>query len=370
MRDFRVAAAFLCFVAWLPMAAYGQGTTAAQPKASAASTAAGQVTSPPATAAMPSDPAQLLALAAKLDGLTGQDVKPWHLKASYETFDEKGKSTGTGTYEEWWVSDKQYKRSYTSASFTQTEYATEKGIYRSGEQTWPKVPLSLLRPSLLAPLPSPDDLVGATFAVEKHALGGMNLQCLRFTWPIPGHTALGGTSPIFCLSRSAPILRVVAEGGTRQIFANNISLFQGHYLPRDLEFSQDRKAQLKVHIESLATLPSQEALNLRPSPEAVLLSVPVSLPTKEEVPTTCLWKVTPMYPEEAKYKRIQGNVVFNAHIGKDGKLRDLSAAASPSPILTKAAENAVRQWRYTPMRMAGEPVDVLTQINVVFSLGG
>jgi hypothetical protein len=80
----------------------------------------------------PTDPKELLDLGRKVNGLTGPDVEPWHLKASFETFDDDGKSKDKGTYEEWWVSDKQYKRVYASTDFTQTEYGTDHGPMRVG----------------------------------------------------------------------------------------------------------------------------------------------------------------------------------------------------------------------------------------------
>ena len=52
-------------------------------------------------------------------------MSPWHVKATYQEFDSKGKLSGSGSYEEFRVSDKSYKRTYTSPTFTQTDYATE-----------------------------------------------------------------------------------------------------------------------------------------------------------------------------------------------------------------------------------------------------
>ena len=52
---------------------------------------------------MPKDPKPLMLLAAKTNGLTGDDVKPWHLKASFPLMDDQGKATDHGTYEEFWV---------------------------------------------------------------------------------------------------------------------------------------------------------------------------------------------------------------------------------------------------------------------------
>ena len=58
----------------------------------------------PAVAALPSDPKELMLLAAKTNGLTGDDVQPWHVEATYQLLDEQGSVRDQGTYEEFWVS--------------------------------------------------------------------------------------------------------------------------------------------------------------------------------------------------------------------------------------------------------------------------
>ena len=78
-------------------------------------------------------------------------------------------------------------------------------------------------------------------------------------------------------------------------------------------------------------------------------------------------KVSPKYPKEARKKRIQGVVRLHAIIGKDGSISDLQVV-SGDPILTKAAMEAVRQWKYRPTLLEGRPVEVDTTIDVIFTL--
>ncbi len=78
-------------------------------------------------------------------------------------------------------------------------------------------------------------------------------------------------------------------------------------------------------------------------------------------------RVNPQYPLLAVQARIQGTVVLQATIGKDGAVQDLRVV-SGHPLLTAAAINAVRQWRYRPYYLNNEPVEVDTQINVNFTL--
>src|SRR5271168_2533079 len=82
-----------------------------------------------------------------------------------------------------------------------------------------------------------------------------------------------------------------------------------------------------------------------------------------------LRKVTPNYPQLAKQARIQGTVVLQAEISKDGTIQNLQLI-SGHPMLAPAAIEAVKQWRYKPYLLNGEPVAVDTQVVVNFSLSG
>jgi protein TonB len=80
-------------------------------------------------------------------------------------------------------------------------------------------------------------------------------------------------------------------------------------------------------------------------------------------------KVQPVYPPLARQARIQGNVVLQAEISKDGTIENLRLI-SGHPMLAPSAIEAVKQWRYKPYFLNGEPVEVETQITVIFSLSG
>jgi periplasmic protein TonB len=81
-------------------------------------------------------------------------------------------------------------------------------------------------------------------------------------------------------------------------------------------------------------------------------------------------RVQPTYPQMAKIARVQGNVVLAAIIGKDGTIQNLHVVQSSSPLLNQAAIDAVKQWRYKPYILNGEPVEVDTTVTVTFTLNG
>src|ERR1700678_951156 len=74
-------------------------------------------------------------------------------------------------------------------------------------------------------------------------------------------------------------------------------------------------------------------------------------------------KVNPTYPPLARQARISGTVVLRAVIGKDGSIQNLSLV-SGHPMLAPAAIDAVKQWKYKPYLLNGEPVEVDTEIQV------
>jgi periplasmic protein TonB len=77
--------------------------------------------------------------------------------------------------------------------------------------------------------------------------------------------------------------------------------------------------------------------------------------------------VRPGYPVLARQMKVQGSVILQALIGRDGLIQDLHVLTGP-PILADAAEQAVRQWRFKPHYQNNEPVESQTSITVNFTI--
>lgn len=82
---------------------------------------------------------------------------------------------------------------------------------------------------------------------------------------------------------------------------------------------------------------------------------------------TLVHRVNPAYPTEALAARLEGDVVLQAVIGKDGGVHEVRVVTG-DPRLAAAAVEAVRYWRYDPFRSHGEPVDMLSTLTVHFRL--
>lgn len=77
--------------------------------------------------------------------------------------------------------------------------------------------------------------------------------------------------------------------------------------------------------------------------------------------------VAPKYPKEARKKKVQGIVKLEVVIGRDGRVKSAKVTDGPK-LLVKAAEDAVKQWRYKPTLLKGKPIEVETAVEVGFKL--
>lgn len=193
---------------------------------------------------------------------------------------------------------------------------------------------------------------------------------------------------------SAPgrtVVKLISTTGTpRPIAARPKTLFTPDFIPHKVDLSAlatpevdgdfDATPEVGLPIDESRGLStflegfSREASRAIPAPEP-----PASTP-KAEVQATrikrggevqhanLLHQVKPTYPQLARTARVQGSVILEAIIDREGRVEDLRVL-SGHPLLVRAAWEAVQQWRYRPTLLNGEPVEVLTQVTVNFSLG-
>jgi len=117
-----------------------------------------------------------------------------------------------------------------------------------------------------------------------------------------------------------------------------------------------------------STLGSNLGIVAAPPPPKPVVTAPVRI-GGNVMEAKALDKPQPVYPAIAKAAHVQGTVVLHAIISKDGNVEQLQLI-SGHPLLVQAAMEAVRRWRYRPTLLNGDPVEVDTEIQVVFTLGG
>jgi periplasmic protein TonB len=107
-----------------------------------------------------------------------------------------------------------------------------------------------------------------------------------------------------------------------------------------------------------------------PPPSTVHQTLPEKHPVKvsgDLEQAQLIAKIEPRYPILALETKMQGTVVLQAIISREGRITSLEVV-SGSPLFVQAALDAVRQWRYRPTLLTGEPVEVETTITVMFRL--
>lgn len=324
---------------------------------------------------LPKDPREVFAMAAPFYDFTSPTLKPWHLKATYQLYDENGKPGEQGTYEYWWVSPQAYRSTWTRVGAKHTDWRTPDGRYVSQSTGEPLTYFEYqLQSALLLPLPPVGDLDPAKSRLvdESVTAGGAKVPCFMVV-PLsplvsPKQDLERGTFPTYCFDSQRPILLGIYSFGSVLTQFSNIVQPQGKYLAREVGFREGKRNLLTAKVETIDGIgPADPALT--PSPDAVgckLCKVNLSGALAGGM---LIKKFFPKYPEDAKAAHVQGTVVLQGIIGPDGKIHDLRVVSAPRASLAAASFWAVMQWEYRPYRLNGDPVAVETTMNVTFTLG-
>jgi len=329
------------------------------------------------------DPRAVFAAAAPFYDFSDPSLKPWHLKASYQLYDEKGKKAEQGTFEYWWVSPHESRSSWSRAGAAHTDWHTADGKY-AYESTGKTIGLFEygLKAALLAPLPGPADLDPAKFQLENEGLAeneGIG-SCFTIVPHIAQYGQLvrpeQGAFPTYCFEPQRPVLRSVYSFERVQTEFSDITQTQGRYLAQEVNVIEGKRKLLSAKVDAIDLISASDPA-LTPSASAARTILDYDGPARrngikikgEIAQGLLITKVNPVYPSEAKKAGIQGVVVVSAVIGTDGKIHDLRVVSAPSASLAASAFLAISNWEYRPYTMNGEAVPVDTTIKVTFALG-
>jgi periplasmic protein TonB len=181
--------------------------------------------------------------------------------------------------------------------------------------------------------------------------------------------------PGFAAQPAAPEAPVRSAPRSVRLLNHNV-LIAPRSIPRRVSIIVERELPPEEPAEGPLTSGSGvDLLNMAPVPAERVSrpAAPPSVPQRVPVTSTIeeaklIWRVQPIYPPIAIQAHIQGNVVLHAIISKGGGVSELQVL-SGHPLLVNAALEAVRQWRYSPTLLSGQPVEVETTITVSFVLG-
>ncbi len=184
-------------------------------------------------------------------------------------------------------------------------------------------------------------------------------------------------------ARSLLRLASLLVGGASARTPHAIGIFDATTFERRVMRLAQKPAQFSA-LRRFVTAAACAGLGVAICATTIALGVPVDAfakadqqhPSKPDIPVAVkasvmqsqiVHKIPPVYPPDAKKARIQGKVQLDAVIGKSGEVEQLKVLSGPKE-LQQSALDAVRQWTYKPFLVNGEPVEVKTTINVIYSL--
>jgi len=318
----------------------------------------------------PKDPRDLMATAAKTNGLNGLNVQPWDLKVSFKALGGEGFLLDQGTYEETWISPFKFKRTLSGATHTLSEFGTAQGTLRSGDKWKSSVALNDMHLAMLNPLPADLFIKLSEARGESRNEAGVQCRCVDlYQHPSPGVTE---TKPgySYCFDAKGILLHatMAAWDDTQYVLKNSIQ-FQGRWVPSDIEIWNQGVLVLTAHLESIDTLKEADKVEFKIPNDAAFQSKTINSSPGKFHYGVSIKKVAPFYPRSAYESGIEGTVVLQGVISKEGRIKDLIAVSGPQ-ILQQAAIDAVKQWEYEPWILDGAPIEVETTLKIPFTLSG
>lgn len=303
------------------------------------------------TAPLPHSAPGILELATNTNGLAVSPARPWHITISYDQFDEDGDNVHSGTIEEFHVGPKKYKRIYGSDTVNRVDIANDAGLFRTGDQSWPSPVEADVLSAVLSPLHLTQS--GKNKRLEKTdlKLGNSKFPCVSF------HNREGNVitqgAPLFCFEPGTAMLRFIQENLAQEITYDNVVLFQGRYLARDITIKDIDKPFLKIHVEKLGEITEvTEAFFAPPADGKGPLGGRISVPSSTYHEEYLIASPQPAYP-----RGVSGQVHVKYVVGKDGSV--IEAVANDGPEnLRKAVLEAVRKYRFRPYLVLDQPVEV------------
>jgi len=334
---------------------------------------------------LPKDPKAILEMAAPFYDYESATAKPWHLSYHYRLLGSQGNVTAEGKVEYWWSPSKERRISWTKGSNVHSEWRTADGktlqLVKGDDITSMEHRLSS---AVLFSLPKAQDYGSGETSLKLVTIdnsGTVNL-CVAM---VPTRVAAAGLMPradsqtdglhgvgtAYCFDSQAPVLVSTLMNHTITNSYSHIQKFLDHNIAGHIDISYVGEKKLEADLEEFTEIKTDDAA-FTPAPEAT--EPPIKMVTVKTVQNNGginagvpLVRVQPIYPPSARAAHIGGTVVIKAMITKDGMIQNAEVVSSPDESLSQAALDAVRQWRYQPYTLNGEPAAVMTTINLNFS---
>ncbi len=206
----------------------------------------------------------------------------------------------------------------------------------------------------------------------------LHIEKLRLPDPPPPHVTWAFVPPVAVAVRNQVSTQTQSSALSAPVRARAAFIaptLSGSHPSAGIELPGDVPASITIDASaSSAQFPNAVPLSSALPPAPPRPATPPTQPTPFRVSAgvqaaRLIYSPHPLYPSIAVRTRTQGTVHINALIAANGTVQNLHVVSGP-PLLINAALDAVRQWRYKPTLLNEAAVEVLTEIDVVFTLNG
>jgi TonB family protein len=282
--------------------------------------------------------------------------EPFFLKVDFQLYDLDGRPVEKGTAEESWteMDGKQIRIQSPSLVIGDAPSADEFSTHTRESYLIHQAINALARPF-------PSSTEQKNFAMDefRQTVEGSELSC--FALVPPGKTRTPN-STAYCTDADNHIVAIT--GPLFILERGDFRKYRNHEIPAYLRLSYEGKPAISMTVTELdpiaATPVSNSKTKAASSPSPIAGEIIAGLALK---------KKDPKFPFVAKMKHIEGAVLITAIITKQGTITGMDVIASPDPLLTKSARDAVQIWTYRPYLLNGVPTEVETTITVNFAIG-
>ena len=330
------------------------------------------------TQSLPDDPQNLLAAAEPFYDFNAPELKPWHLKATYQLYDDNGKPSEQGTYEYWWASPQVYRSTWTRKGATYSDWHTADGRHLVLAKAKPLGYFEEgLRSDFVSPLPSlspfkyetAEPQAKTTYQSSVIQAGSLKLPCVAVEdEPSSGPNAKrairlpASVSPVFCFDSMLHVLRVEYSYGVVATEFDNVVKMQGKFLAREVQVAEGNRSILNAEVDAVDVLSASDPALVPDHASKPLLD---PRPGEPIIPAK-LMRAEPAIPVRGMRSGQRAEVVLQITVAKNGTVRDLRVVLAPSDEMAEEATRAVSQWRFIPFQQEGKQVEMRMVLEEVF----
>ena len=316
---------------------------------------------------------RLLTAAAKVNGLSGEGLKPWHMKVDFQMVSGAGPNKPVaGTLEEWYLDRYHWRRTYSSSEPTWSgsewrvgkahRYVTKRRHFEF-EDYW--LTSRVGRP-VINPLYQVDDIRPEdALLVQRETTNGVTMNCTSLAHPTEQYGRKPEwIVPTMCFDTDLHVRIMRSEDIVGQFF--DLQPFQGRNMARDVQLLVGGHLFCEMKVTLLETVDKlDEAL---PKPDAEASERPFAMESGDPQPVAT-YQVGAAIPLITGYPPYRGSMAFPVIIHKDGSIKvEGSVGRGPLRYIWDAISNTVGRWKYEPYVVEGEPVEV--EFRVIYNVDG